>query len=40
MKMINKLPSLALVISAALMIPGCISHPGNESPCGRKPIKT
>ncbi|MFJ5250032.1 alpha-glucosidase [Serratia liquefaciens] len=32
MKMINKLPSLALVISAALMIPGCISHPGNESP--------
>ncbi|CAI2447368.1 alpha-glucosidase [Serratia liquefaciens] len=32
MKMINKLPPLALVISAALMIPGCISHPGNESP--------
>lgn len=32
MKMINKLPSLALVISAALTIPGCISHPGNESP--------
>ncbi|WP_260628915.1 alpha-glucosidase [Serratia liquefaciens] len=32
MKMINKLPSLALAISAALMIPGCISHPGNESP--------
>lgn len=32
MKMINKLPSLALVISAALMIPGCISHPGNENP--------
>lgn len=32
MKMINKLPSLALAISAALTIPGCISHPGNESP--------
>ncbi|HED2337535.1 TPA: alpha-glucosidase [Serratia liquefaciens] len=32
MKMINKLPPLALAISAALMIPGCISHPGNESP--------
>ncbi|HEJ7989753.1 TPA: alpha-glucosidase [Serratia liquefaciens] len=30
MKMINKL--LALAISAALTIPGCISHPGNESP--------
>lgn len=32
MKMINKLPPLALAISAALTIPGCISHPGNESP--------
>ena len=32
MKMINKLPSLALAISAALTIPGCISHPGNETP--------
>ncbi|CAI2447145.1 alpha-glucosidase [Serratia liquefaciens] len=31
MKMINKLPPLALAISAALTIPGCISHPGNES---------
>lgn len=32
MKMINKLPSLALAISVVLTIPGCISHPGNESP--------
>lgn len=32
MKMINKLPSLALAISVALTIPGCISHPGNENP--------
>ncbi|CAI0776656.1 alpha-glucosidase [Serratia liquefaciens] len=32
MKMINKLPPLALAISATLTIPGCISYPGNESP--------
>lgn len=32
MKMINKLPPLALAISVALTIPGCISHPGNENP--------
>ncbi|WP_269936016.1 alpha-glucosidase [Serratia liquefaciens] len=32
MKMINKLPSLALAVSAALTMSGCVSHPGNESP--------